>query len=72
VNSLGTQQIGSSEDDIIAILDGQQRLTSLYLGLCGSYAYKEAKKRWDNDSAFPARKLHLNLLKGFQRFRLCG
>jgi len=59
------QQIGSSEDDIIAILDGQQRLTSLYLGLCGSYAYKEAKKRWDNDSAFPARKLHLNLLKGF-------
>lgn len=55
----------SNDDDIIAILDGQQRLTSLFIGLCGSYAYKEAKKRWDNDSAFPTRKLHLNLLKGF-------
>jgi uncharacterized protein with ParB-like and HNH nuclease domain len=29
----------SGEDDIIAILDGQQRLTSLYIGLKGSYAY---------------------------------
>src|SRR5215471_11590044 len=53
------------EADIIAILDGQQRLTSLYLGLRGSYAFKEAKKRWDNDAAFPARKLHLNLLKRY-------
>lgn len=27
-----------------AILDGQQRLTSLYLGLKGSFAYKEYRK----------------------------
>ena len=55
----------NGEDDITAILDGQQRLTSLYLGLRGSYAEKERMKRWDNDAAFPARKLHLNLIKKY-------
>lgn len=53
----------SGGEDITAILDGQQRLTSLYIGLKGTYAYKEPKKQWKNDSAFPARKLYLNLLK---------
>jgi uncharacterized protein with ParB-like and HNH nuclease domain len=52
----------SGQDDIIGILDGQQRLTSLYLGLLGSYAYKEPRKRWDNPQAFPSRQLYLNLL----------
>jgi uncharacterized protein with ParB-like and HNH nuclease domain len=51
----------SGESGIIAILDGQQRLTSLYIGLKGSYAYKMPRKRWDNDAAFPKRHLHLNL-----------
>jgi len=46
---------------IIAILDGQQRLTSLYIGLKGSYAWKMPRKRWDNDTAFPKRHLYLNL-----------
>ena len=40
----------------------QQRLTALYLGLRGSYAYKEGRKRWDNPQAFPIRRLYLNLL----------
>ncbi|SIO07396.1 Protein of unknown function DUF262 [Sulfurivirga caldicuralii] len=52
----------SGEDDITAILDGQQRLTSLYLGLKGSYAYKEPRKRWDNPRAYPVRRLYINLL----------
>ncbi len=52
----------SGEDDIIAILDGQQRLTSLYIGLRGSYSYKEHMKRRDNPAAFPQRKLYLNLI----------
>jgi uncharacterized protein with ParB-like and HNH nuclease domain len=52
----------NGEDAITAILDGQQRLTSLYIGLKGSYAYKLSKKRWDNPSAFPKRRLCLNLL----------
>ena len=53
----------TGEDDIIGILDGQQRLTALYVGLRGSYAYKEPRKRWDNPQAFPTRRLHLNLRK---------
>lgn len=53
----------SGNSDITAILDGQQRLTSLYIGLKGSFAYKEPRKRWDNDAAFPERKLYLNLLQ---------
>ncbi|MCF2642851.1 MAG: DUF262 domain-containing protein [Roseburia sp.] len=52
----------SGSDDIIAILDGQQRMTSLYIGLKGSYAYKISHKRWDNPQAYPARKLYLNVL----------
>jgi uncharacterized protein with ParB-like and HNH nuclease domain len=51
------------ESDIISILDGQQRLTGLYLGLKGTYAYKIPLKHRDNDAAFPKRKLYLNLLK---------
>ena len=53
----------SGYDEITAILDGQQRLTSLYIGLRGTYAYKLPRKFWDNDAAFPERKLYLNLLK---------
>ncbi len=51
----------SGEKEITVVLDGQQRLTSLYLGLKGSYAYKIPYKRWDNDMAFPKRRLHLDL-----------
>lgn len=50
------------ETGITAILDGQQRFTSLYLGLRGSYTYKMPRKRWDNPMAFPKRELYLNLL----------
>ncbi|NOQ34003.1 MAG: DUF262 domain-containing protein [Methanosarcinales archaeon] len=53
----------SGDGDVTAILDGQQRLTSLYIGLKGTYAYKLPKKWWDNPSAFPERKLYLNLLR---------
>jgi uncharacterized protein with ParB-like and HNH nuclease domain len=52
----------NGQEDITGVLDGQQRLTALYVGLKGSYAYKEPRKRWDNAAAFPKRKLYLNLL----------
>lgn len=51
------------QNDITAILDGQQRLTSLYIGLMGSYSKKLPRKYWKNDSAFPKKRLYLNLLK---------
>lgn len=44
------------------ILDGQQRLTALYLGLKGSYAYKGYNLAWkDNEYSIPTRYLYLNL-----------
>ncbi len=52
----------SGEENLIAILDGQQRLTALYIGLKGTYAHKIHWSRWNNDDAFPTRKLYLNLL----------
>lgn len=47
---------------VTAILDGQQRLTSLNIGLRGSHA-KRKKYGWrDNPDAYPVRRLYLNLL----------
>lgn len=45
-----------------AILDGQQRMTSLYIGLKGSYAEKLKRYRVDNPNAYPVKKLYVNLL----------
>lgn len=50
------------DQQITAVLDGQQRLTSIYIALKGSFAYKLPRKRWDNDLAYPRRKLYLNLV----------
>ncbi|MHB8336875.1 MAG: DUF262 domain-containing protein [Ignavibacteriaceae bacterium] len=51
----------NTDEDVIAILDGQQRLTSFYIGLCGSYASKLPYYHWDNPKAFPKKKLYLNI-----------
>lgn len=48
--------------DFEAVLDGQQRLTALYLGLKGSYAYKMPRVHWvNNEYALPTRKLYLKI-----------
>ncbi len=52
----------NGDDKITAILDGQQRLTSLYIALKGSFAYKLPRKRYDNPDAYPSRKLYINLI----------
>lgn len=52
----------STDEDVIAILDGQQRLTSMYIGLTGTYAEKQPYYRWDSPNAFPKKRLYLNLL----------
>jgi hypothetical protein len=49
--------------DIVLVLDGQQRLTSLLIGLRGSYTVKVKHKRWDNPLAWSKQRLYLNLLK---------
>ena len=57
----------TGEDEIVAVLDGQQRLTSIYIALKGTYAYKLPRKRWDNPQAYPERKLYVNLLRPSNR-----
>lgn len=47
-----------------AVIDGQQRLTSLYIGLKGTYAYRLPRKWWpksQDDSILPPRRLYLNI-----------
>ena len=48
--------------DVTAILDGQQRLTALYIGMHGTYATKLSRFRWSSDWAFPPQSLYLDLL----------
>ncbi|TYS64350.1 DUF262 domain-containing protein [Bacillus infantis] len=58
----------SGEEDIIAILDGQQRLTSMYIGLKGSYAYKLPRMRRENPLAYPKQQLYVDLLAPSEEF----
>lgn len=51
----------TGQEGVTAILDGQQRLTSLYIGLRGTYASR-TKWAWrTSDHAYPKRRLYLNL-----------
>ncbi len=52
----------SHKDSVTAILDGQQRITSIYIALKGTYSYK-IKGAWkNNDNAYPSRQLYLNII----------
>lgn len=46
---------------VVAILDGQQRLTALNIGLRGSHARKLPWKRRHNLDAYPVKHLYLNV-----------
>jgi hypothetical protein len=46
---------------VIAVLDGQQRLTALNIRLRGSHAAKEPRKWWSSPDAFPEKRLYLNI-----------
>lgn len=48
---------------VTLVLDGQQRLTSLLIGLKGSYKSKAKNKRWDNPDAWIRQNLYLNLMQ---------
>ncbi|WP_419856219.1 DUF262 domain-containing protein [Candidatus Poriferisodalis sp.] len=47
---------------LTAVLDGQQRLTALNIGLHGSMATKQPRLWWNNPLAFPKTRLHIDLL----------
>jgi len=52
-----------NDEDVIAILDGQQRMTSLFIALTGTYTKKLPYYSWDNPNGFPSKKMYLNLLR---------
>ena len=51
-----------SNQQLTAVLDGQQRLTALNIGLRGSMAWKLPRKHYNNLHAYPKRRLYLDLL----------
>lgn len=49
-------------DSFYAVIDGQQRLNSLYIGLKGTYAKKLPRKHWTNsEDNLPPMKLYLEI-----------
>ncbi|GHR99894.1 hypothetical protein VN0754_13200 [Helicobacter pylori] len=48
-------------DDLYIVLDGQQRLTSLYIGLKGTRTLKKKNARNDNPNDYEEKRLYLNL-----------
>jgi len=57
-----TKAIVPTGQPITAILDGQQRLTSLNIAIYGSHAEKKKYAWWSSPDAFPKKQLYLNLL----------
>jgi hypothetical protein len=47
---------------VVAILDGQQRLTALNIGLYGSHAERLPRRWASSPDAYPRKRLYLNLL----------
>ncbi len=48
-------------DDLSIVLDGQQRLTSLYIGLKGTRTLKKKNAKNNNPNAYEEKRLYLNL-----------
>lgn len=60
-NPAASRPLIGENNEIWAVLDGQQRLTSLYIALQGSMSRKLPRKRWSNDDAFPKKELYFDL-----------
>ncbi|GAA8319499.1 DUF262 domain-containing protein [Helicobacter pylori] len=56
---IGIEQI--KRDDLYIVLDGQQRLTSLYIGLRGTRTLKKKWAKSDDPNAYEEKRLYLNL-----------
>ncbi len=50
-----------NRDDLYIVLDGQQRLTSLYIGLRGTRTLKKKNAKINNPNAYEEKRLYLNL-----------
>jgi uncharacterized protein with ParB-like and HNH nuclease domain len=50
-------------DELVGVLDGQQRLNSMYVALQGTYAFKRPRVWENNPNAYPVRQFFLNVFK---------
>jgi hypothetical protein len=50
-------------DELVGVLDGQQRLNSMFVALQGTYAYKRPHVWRNNPNAYPVRQFFLNVFK---------
>lgn len=62
-NPYATKAVVPAGQPTSAILDGQQRLTSLNIAVYGSHAEKRKYAWWNSPDAFPKKRLYLNLLE---------
>lgn len=69
-HSRGTRMPTAGVSPLYLVLDGQQRLSSLLIGLRGSYATKKKHKRWDNPDSWIQKHLYLDLLKAHGERRI--
>jgi uncharacterized protein with ParB-like and HNH nuclease domain len=61
-DTIGTNGV----NDFYAVIDGQQRLTGLYIGLCGSFASKEYRRAYAySEWSYPTKHLYLNVSSQF-------
>lgn len=56
--------------EIRGVLDGQQRISSMYIALQGVYCTKKKYAKSTNNSAYPERKMYINLLNEDYEFKL--
>ncbi|MGA8148613.1 MAG: DUF262 domain-containing protein, partial [Gallionellaceae bacterium] len=57
------EKVDSGDGDITLVLDGQQRLTSLLVGIKGTYTVKMKHQRKNNPYAWVSQALFLDLMK---------
>jgi hypothetical protein len=50
-------------EEVKLVLDGQQRITALYIGLKGSITEKRPNRKWKKKDSWSRKKLYLNLLE---------
>ena len=61
----GKEKNFDPHDRFTAILDGQQRLTSLYIGFMGTFAWRvrNGRREEDTEKSRPTRRLYLNITR---------
>lgn len=55
--------------DIRGVLDGQQRISSMYIALQGVYCTKKKYAQVSNNNAYPERQMYVNLLNDDYEFK---